>query len=105
MTAVHTWVIRQRANEDFDRSESMGWLRMTVSPEAGEDCERLERDNGLCMMGLCALCWMRMLRTAGSESKSLRSCWLRLNGTIVAVSRVRVYADSSPAYRCLCELY
>lgn len=102
---MHIWVIPQRANEDFDYLESMGWLRMTVTPEAGEDCEMLEQDNGLCMMGPCALYWMRMLRTAGIESKSLRSCWSRLNGTIVAVLRVQVRVDSSIAHRCLYELY
>ena len=78
---------------------------MTVTLEVGEDCERLERDNGLCMMGLCALCWMMMLRNAVIASKSPRSYWSRLNGTIVAVLRVQVRADSSIAHRCLCELY
>ena len=83
----------------------MGWLRMTVTPEAGEDCEMPEQDNGLCMMGPCASYWMRMLRTAGIESKSQRSCWSRLNGTIVAVSRGQVRADSLIAHRYLYELY
>lgn len=78
---------------------------MTVTLEAGEDCERLERGNGLCMMGLCALYWMRMLRTVVIASKSPRNYWSRLNGTIVAVWRVQVHADSSIAHRCLCELY
>ena len=73
-------------------------------PEAGEDCERPEQDNGLYMMGLRELYWMRMLETVGSESKSPRNCWLRLNGMIVAVLRVQVYVDSSIAHRCLCEL-
>lgn len=77
---------------------------MTVTPEAGGDCERLEQGNGLYMMGLCALCWMRMLGTVVSESKSPRNCWLRLNGMIVAVLRVQAHADSSTAHRCLCEL-
>lgn len=77
---------------------------MTVTQEAGEDCERLEQDNGLYMMGLRGLYSMRILGTVGSESKSLRNCWLRLNGMIVAVLRVQVYADSSIAHRCLCEL-
>lgn len=76
-----------------------------MTPEAGEDCERLEQDNGLCMMGLYALYWMKMLETVGRESKSPRNCWLRLNGTIVAFLRVQVHADSSIAYHCLCGLY
>lgn len=50
---------------------------MTVSPEAGEDCERLEQDSGLYMMDLCGLYSMRMPGTVGSESKSLKNCWLR----------------------------
>ncbi len=54
MTAVHIWAIPQRANESGARLGSRGWWRMTVTPEAGEDCERLERDNGLYTMGLCA---------------------------------------------------
>lgn len=77
---------------------------MTVTPEADEDYERLEQDNGLNMMGLCALYWMRMLETVGSESKSPRNCWLRLNGMIVVALRVQVYADSSIVHRYLCEL-
>ena len=75
------------------------------TPEAGVDCERLGQDNELNMMDLCVLYWMRMLGTVGSESKSPRSCWLRLNGMIVAVLLVQVHADSSIAHRCLCELY
>lgn len=78
---------------------------MTVTPEADEDCERLEQENGRYMMGLYALCWMRMLGTVVSESRSLKNCWLRLNGMIAAALRVPVYADSSIAHRCLCELY
>ena len=72
---------------------------------AGGDCERLEQENGLYMMGPCAWYWMRMLGTVASESKSLRNCWLRLNGMTVAVLRVQVHADSLVAHRCLCELY
>lgn len=50
---------------------------MTVSPEAGEDCEKLEQGSGLCMMDLCGLYSMRMLGTVVSESKSLKNCLLR----------------------------
>ena len=75
-----------------------------VTPEAGEDCERLEQDSGLCMMDPRALCLMTMAETAESENKSLRSCWLRLNEMIVVVLRAPGYADSSIVRRCLCEL-
>ena len=75
-----------------------------VTPEAGEDCERLERDNGLYTTGLCALYWMRMLEIVGSESKSPRNCWLRSNGMTEAFLRGQEYADSLTAHRCLCEL-
>ena len=48
-----------------------------------------------------------MLETfeSGSESKSPRNCWLRLNGMIVVVLQVQACADSSIAHRYLCELY
>ena len=71
---VHIWEIPQRANEEDDRLGSRGWCRKTVTPEAGEDCERLEQDNGQCRKGPYAQRWMRMLESAESESKSLRSC-------------------------------
>ncbi len=78
---------------------------MMVTQAAGEDCERLEQDSGLCMMGLCVLYWMKTPGTVESESKSPRSCWLKLNGTIVVVLRVQAYEGSSVAHRCPCELY
>ena len=75
-----------------------------VIPEAGEDCERLERDNELSMTGLCALDWM-MLGIVGSESRSPRNYSLRSNEMTAAVLQVLMYADSSIAHRCLCEPY
>ena len=105
MTAVHIWAIPQKVTEDGDRSESMGWWQTTETREVGEDCEKLERDSVLCMRGLCVSCWMRMLETVESGSKSLRSYWLRLNGMIVAVLQVQACADSSIAHHCLCVLY
>ena len=77
---------------------------MTVIPEAGEGCERLGQDSGPCMTCQYALCWTRMLESVVGENKSRRSCWLRWNGTIVAALRVQVYAGSSIAHRCPCEL-
>ena len=75
-----------------------------VTPEAGEDCEKLEPGSGLSMMGLCALYWMRMRETVGTENKSLKSYWLRLSETTGVVLRVQAHAGFSTAHRCLCEL-
>ena len=77
---------------------------MTATPEAGEGCERLEQDSGLCMMGPCAWYWTRMPEIAESENRSPKSCWLRLNATTVVVLRAQVYVGSSIVHRCLCEL-
>ena len=48
---VDIWEIPQTANEEDDRLGSRGWCRTTVTQEAGEDCERLEQDNGQCRKG------------------------------------------------------
>ena len=104
VTAVHIWAIRQRVNEDGDRLGSRDWWDIVVTLGADGDCERPEQDNGLNMMGLCVLYWMRMLGTVGNESKSPRNCWSKLNGTIVGVLRVQGYVDFSVAHRYLCEL-
>ena len=50
-TEVHIWEIPQRANEEDGRLESRGCCQKTVTPEAGEDCERPEQDNGQCRKG------------------------------------------------------
>lgn len=101
-SVVRIWEIQRKASGGCGRSSSTGFAQMLASRVVDVDCGMLAEDNELNTRDLCE--YWQVAEADGNRNKDSRSYSLRLNGKSEAAVQALNYADSSIAYRSLCEL-